>query len=71
MSSGTENGCGCLSLVDCAYACLTHVGLQDQRAQGDKNKVTFPMAEVLVSRSLFYEILEKIKRLKPIPIGCG
>jgi len=36
MSSGTENGCGCLSLVDCAYACLTHVGLQDQRAQGDK-----------------------------------
>ena len=31
--------------------------------------VTFQMAEVLVSRSLFYEILEKIKRLKPIPIG--
>jgi len=33
--------------------------------------VTFQMAEVLVSRSLFYEILEKIKRLKPIPIGYG
>ena len=31
--------------------------------------VTFQMAEVLVSRSLFYEILEKIKRLKPIPVG--
>ena len=31
--------------------------------------VTFQMAEVLVSRSQFYEILEKIKRLKPIPIG--
>ena len=31
--------------------------------------VTFQMAEVLVSRSLFYEILERIKRLKPIPIG--
>ena len=31
--------------------------------------VTFQMAEVLVSRSLFYKILEKIKRLKPIPIG--
>jgi len=31
--------------------------------------VTLQMAEVLVSRSLFYEILEKIKRLKPIPIG--
>ncbi len=31
--------------------------------------VTFQMAEVLVSKSLFYEILERIKRLKPIPIG--
>jgi hypothetical protein len=31
--------------------------------------VTFQMAEVLVSRSLFYEILERIKHLKPIPIG--
>ena len=31
--------------------------------------VTFQMAEVLVSRSLFYEILERIKRLKPVPIG--
>ncbi len=27
--------------------------------------VTFQMAEVLVSKSLFYEILERIKRLKP------
>lgn len=27
-----------LSLVDSAYACLTHVGLNDQHAQGDKNK---------------------------------
>ncbi len=26
-----------LSLVDSAYACLTHVGLNDQRAQGHKN----------------------------------
>jgi len=33
--------------------------------------VTFQMAEVLVSRFLFYEILERIKRLKPIPIGSG
>jgi hypothetical protein len=33
--------------------------------------VTFQMAEVLVSKSLFYEILERIKRLKPIPIGYG
>jgi len=31
--------------------------------------VTFQMAEVLVSRSLFYEILERIKRLKLIPVG--
>jgi hypothetical protein len=31
--------------------------------------VTFQMAEVLVSRSLFYEILAKIHRLKPVPIG--
>jgi hypothetical protein len=33
--------------------------------------VTFQMAEVLVSRSLFYEILERIKRLRPILIGYG
>jgi len=31
--------------------------------------VTFQMAEVLLSRSLFYEILERIKHLKPLPIG--
>lgn len=31
--------------------------------------VTFQMAEVLVSRSLFYEILERIKHLKPVPTG--
>jgi hypothetical protein len=33
--------------------------------------VTFQMAEVLVSRSLFYEILERIKRLKLEPTGSG
>jgi SRSO17 transposase len=27
-----------LCLVDSAYACLTHVGMDDQRAQGDKNE---------------------------------
>jgi len=26
-------------------------------------------AKVLVSKSLFHEILERIKRLKPVPIG--
>ena len=31
--------------------------------------VTFQMAEVLVSKSLYYEILERIKRLKPISTG--
>ena len=31
--------------------------------------VTFQMAEVLVSQSLFYEILERIKRLKPVLTG--
>jgi len=31
--------------------------------------VTFQMAEVLVSKSLFYEILAKIHCLKPIPNG--
>jgi len=31
--------------------------------------VTFEMAEVLVSKSLFHEILAKIHRLKPVPIG--
>jgi hypothetical protein len=36
---------------------------------GHARYMTFQMAEVLVSRSLFYEILERIKRLKPVPIG--
>ena len=31
--------------------------------------VIFQMAEVMVSRSLFYDILERIGRLKPMPIG--
>ncbi len=31
--------------------------------------VTFQMAEVLVSKRLFQEILERIHRLKPVPIG--
>jgi len=31
--------------------------------------VTFQMAEVLVSKSLFHEILAKIHSLKPVPIG--
>ena len=31
--------------------------------------VTFQMAEVLVSKSLFYEILARIHRLKPVPNG--
>jgi len=33
--------------------------------------VTFQMAEVLVSKSLFHEILERIHRLKPVLIGSG
>jgi len=33
--------------------------------------VTFQLAEVLVSRSLFYEILERIQRLKPVSIETG
>jgi hypothetical protein len=33
--------------------------------------VTFQMAEVLVSKSLFREILERTHRLKPVPIGSG
>ena len=33
--------------------------------------VVFQMAEVAVPRTLFYEILERIKRLKPVPIGYG
>ena len=31
--------------------------------------VTFQMAEVMVSKSLFYDILERIGRLKSVPIG--
>ena len=31
--------------------------------------VTFQMAEVLVSKSLLHQILAKIHRLKPVPIG--
>ncbi|UCC32035.1 MAG: hypothetical protein JSU86_07095 [Phycisphaerales bacterium] len=27
-----------LHLVDCAYACLTHVGLEARRAQGHKDR---------------------------------
>ena len=33
--------------------------------------VIFQMAEVMVSRSLFYHILERIHRLKPVPIKSG
>jgi hypothetical protein len=33
--------------------------------------IRFQMAEVLVSKSLFREILESIHRLKPVPIGSG
>ena len=33
--------------------------------------VTFQMAEVLVSKRLFEEILERIHRLKPVAIGYG
>jgi hypothetical protein len=33
--------------------------------------VIFQMAEVLVSKRLFQEILERIHRLKPVPIGYG
>ena len=33
--------------------------------------VTFQMAEVLVSKSLFHKILERIRRLKLVPIGYG
>ena len=33
--------------------------------------VTFQLAEVLVSRSLFCELLERIHRLKPVPITPG
>jgi len=33
--------------------------------------VIFQMAEVAVPKDLFYEILERIRRLKPVPIGYG
>jgi hypothetical protein len=33
--------------------------------------VTLQMAEVLVSKSLFHEIIETIHRLKPVPIWSG
>jgi hypothetical protein len=31
----------------------------------------FQMAEVMVSRSLFHNILERIYRLKPVPVELG
>ena len=31
----------------------------------------FQVAEVLISKSLFHEILERINHLKPVPIGSG
>jgi len=33
--------------------------------------VIFQMAEVMVSKRLFQEILERIGRLKPVPLGYG
>jgi len=33
--------------------------------------VIFQMTEVMVSKSLFHEILERISHLKPVPIGFG
>lgn len=33
--------------------------------------VTFQMVDVLVSKGSFQQILERIHRLKPAPIGCG
>ena len=33
--------------------------------------VIFQMAEVMVSKSLFHEILKRISHLKPVPIGFG
>ncbi len=33
--------------------------------------VTFQMAEVLVSRSLFYDILKRIGRLKPVRVSTS
>ncbi len=33
--------------------------------------VIFQMAEVMVSKSLFHEILKRISHLKPVPIGYG
>ena len=36
-----------LHLVDCAYACLTHVGLEAQRAQGHhKNKTVLRLPPI-------------------------
>jgi len=48
--------------------CLIKIGAElIKRSQ----YVIFQMAEVLVSKSLFHEILERIHRLKPVPIGFG
>jgi len=33
--------------------------------------VVFQMTEVMVSKRLFQEILERIGRLKPVPLGYG
>jgi len=33
--------------------------------------VIFQMAEVIVSKSLFHELLERISNLKPVPIETG
>jgi len=49
----------------------TDDGNLDVFAYSHAQYVTFQMAEVLVSKSLFHEILERIHRLKPVPIGSG
>jgi len=43
----------------------------ETQAERHAHYITFQMAEVLVSKSLFREILERIRRLKPVPIGSG
>jgi len=58
-----------LHLVDCAYACLTHVGLEAQRAQGrnkNKNVLSLPPIQQLkadLRRAIWNEAVKEVAKV--------
>ncbi len=60
-----------LHLVDCAYACLTHVGLEAQRTQGhhkNKNVLRLPPIQQLkadLRRAVWNEAVKEVAKVSP------